>query len=92
MKVVDLTVDVYSVTDNVVYRLYVDDTLMTERTFIWPTWKNYVEEHMHIQVEAGTTHTVRVESANTNLRIPDHVSIKNLIVGGSKLKGKTFTV
>ena len=60
MIVAEVTVDVYSTIEGKSYRVYIDDTLMTERTFRWPSTENYVEEHMIIQVEEGQSHTVRI--------------------------------
>jgi hypothetical protein len=87
MKIVQITADIYSSVNNVVYRLYVDNDLMTERTFIWPIWKNYIEEHIVLQVEEDVPHCIRVES----IRTPDCIIIKNITVNGVPAN-ETFTV
>jgi hypothetical protein len=87
MKTVELTADVYSNTEGIAYRLYVDNTLMTERTFKWEPRKKCVEEHMILQVTPGSTHTVRIESVNKG----EHFTLKNITVDGVK-SDTTFLV
>ena len=60
MIVAEVTVDVYATFEGKPYRVYIDTTLMTERTFRWPLEENYVEEHMIVQVEEGQSHTVSI--------------------------------
>lgn len=45
------------------YRVYVDNDLITERTFIWPGFQNYVRETFAIAVKHGE-HQLRVENLN----------------------------
>jgi len=87
MKIATVTADVYSTIENVVYRIYVDNVLMTERTFIWKIKETYIRENIVIQVEEGTEHTVRVETC----KIPGAVSIKNVTLDG-KTVNSTFVV
>lgn len=87
MKIVQITADIYSSENNVAYRLYVDNELMTERTFIWPIWKNYIEEHIVLQVEEDVSHHIRIES----LKNIDCMTIKNITVNGVPAE-ETFTV
>ena len=88
MKTVELTADVYSNAEGIAYRLYVDDTLMTERTFRWEPRKNCIEEHMVLQVTPGSTHTVRVESVKKD---GEYFTLKNITVDGVK-SDTTFLV
>jgi hypothetical protein len=74
MKIVEVTADIYATADLAIYRLYVDDNLMTERTVRWDWRKQYVEERVIIQVPAGTTHSIRVEGPS--------VVMKNITVDG----------
>ncbi len=65
MREVSISVDLYckwEVTPPV-YRLYVDDELLTERTYIWNNAEQFVREHVIVNLEPGT-HTLRVESVN----------------------------
>jgi hypothetical protein len=87
MKTVELTADVYSNTEGIAYRLYVDDTLMTERTFKWEPRKKCIEEHMVLQVNPATTHTIRVESVKEG----EYFTLKNITVDGVK-SDTTFLV
>ena len=42
------------------YRVYVDDCLLTERDWIWPSYETYIREHIVIDAEPGQ-HQVRIE-------------------------------
>ena len=44
-----LEVDVYShwSDDPPIYRIYVDNEMLVERTFGWPSYQNYITEHMY---------------------------------------------
>jgi hypothetical protein len=65
-----LTLDVYcETTKNGVpaYRVYVDNDLLTERSWIWPAYEIYIHEYIEVMVDPGT-HQVKIEScgADTN--------------------------
>lgn len=67
MKDYELTVDV-GITNSAKmqsYRLYVDNDLITERTFVWDHTKEFVREKVYIRLEPGD-HSVRVEPAVSN--------------------------
>lgn len=49
--------------ENAVYRIYVDNDLITERTFIWPGFKNYIRENIICLLEPGT-HTLTIENCS----------------------------
>jgi hypothetical protein len=84
MIVAEVTVDVYATFEGRSYRVYIDNTLMTERTFRWPVGENYVEEHMIIQVEEGQSHTVSI--------VPDMAfSLKHVRINGV-LSNETFII
>jgi hypothetical protein len=63
-KVAVITADVYASKQGAAYRIYIDDTLMTERTFIWPVDKNYVSERIIINASDEIPHTVFAESVD----------------------------
>lgn len=46
-----------------VYRIYVNSDLMTERTFSWPGYRNYIRENLVCRLEPGI-HTVRIENCS----------------------------
>ena len=54
-KAVSITVDVHCHwTDSPPrYRVYVDNDLLTERTFIWPGYQNFVRENIHVNLNPG---------------------------------------
>ncbi len=80
MKIVHVTADIYTLRENSIYRVYIDDDMMTERTVYWSTFKEYVTENMVIQVEEGSTHTIRAETHSRD----NWVVIKNITVDGKK--------
>lgn len=49
------------------YRIYVDNEMMIERTFGWPSYQNYITEHMYCNLDTGV-HTLRLENLDTNGR------------------------
>ena len=42
------------------YRLYINDDLITERTWIWDM-QTYIEEDLRVEVDKGINHTIRLE-------------------------------
>jgi hypothetical protein len=64
MRQIELTCEVRCLdeAENQSYRLYIDDDLITERTWIWP-YHFRIKEHIHINIEPGE-HTIRVESVD----------------------------
>lgn len=64
MAIHSLSVDVYcksAYDPEPTYRVYVDQDLITERTWIWNRHETYIQEHLEADLEPGT-HTIRVES------------------------------
>lgn len=51
----------YHGTENAVYRIYVDEDLITERTFGWPSFKNYIRENLICLLDPGI-HTLTIEN------------------------------
>ena len=67
MKEVSITVDIYcdwawAVTPPV-YRLYVNDDLLTERTYIWNNREQFIKEHILVNLCPGL-HTLTIETVN----------------------------
>ena len=87
MNFVTVKADIYSTTKGESYRLYIDNNLMTERTFVWDPHRIYIEECSIILADTGTTHTISVQSANQT----DCFSIKNVTINGVNVD-KTFKV
>lgn len=42
-----------------IYRVYVDDELLTERTFVWSSTNQYIREHIEVYLDNGP-HEVRI--------------------------------
>ena len=87
MKFTTVTADVYSTVRGEAYRLFINNELLTERTFIWDPNLEYVKEHIIVQADKGTIHTVSVQSVS-NLPC---FSLKNVTVEGVKTE-RTFRV
>jgi hypothetical protein len=65
MKEIEITIDVFChwlVTKHD-YRIYVDDDLLTERTYLWTNPNEFVREHIVVYLEPGE-HTIRLEPVN----------------------------
>lgn len=66
------------------YRVYIDDDLITERTFIWRQ-DQYIEETVVIEAPVGT-HTLRVENVDPDLGT---FTIDRIMVDGITPAGNT---
>lgn len=75
-----ISLDVYcSTTQHGVpaYRLYVDNDLLTERSWIWPAYEVYVKENIEVDVDTGP-HQVRIESCGAE----SNFTTKNFTING----------
>jgi hypothetical protein len=68
-----------------VYRIYVNNEMLVERTFGWPSYQIYLIEHMFCDLDTGV-HTLTLENLDTNsrfelenLKINNHFANKNLL-------------
>ena len=66
------------------YRVYVDQDLLTERTFIWDSGKQYIEEHLIVNLKPGQ-HRIRIENVDPDLGI---ITTKNLTLDGIPTAGE----
>jgi hypothetical protein len=70
--IVKLAVDVYcdAGTTQPVYRVYVNEDMYTERTWIWPSYEIFIREHLVADLPPGR-HQVRIEkiSGDGNFRV-----------------------
>lgn len=80
MAIYQITADVYASWGDVhpLYRVYVDQDLLTERNFIWPGHEVYVQENMVVDLEPGF-HELRVEQIGNQGKI----QVKNVTVDGA---------
>ena len=61
------------------YRIYVNDDLFTERTWVW-NQQTYIDETLWAELESGISHTVRLELIkSTHLDLAQFV-LQNLTV------------
>ena len=67
--------------ENSRYRLYVNDDLITERTWIW-NMNTYIEESLLVDVPEQISHTVRLETILDNPRSLTQFSLQNFYVNG----------
>ena len=61
------------------YRIYVNDDLMTERTWIWDQ-QTYIEETLWAELASGISHTVRVELIKSKPCNLAQFGLRNLLV------------
>jgi hypothetical protein len=59
------------------YRVYVNNDLLTERDFIWPSHEVYIRENIVVDLKPGN-HQLRIEQIGNNGKI----QIKNIKVNG----------
>lgn len=87
MSKVSLRVQVHALKPNWIehennrYRLYVNDDLITERTWIW-NLNTYVEEELLVDVPEKISHTVRLETILDNPRSLAQFGLQNFYVNG----------
>lgn len=67
--------------ENSRYRLYVNDDLITERTWIW-NMNTYVEESLLVDVPENISHTIRLETILDNPRSLTQFGLQNFHVNG----------
>jgi hypothetical protein len=69
-----------------VYRIYVDNEMLVERTFGWPSYQNYVREHMYCDLDTGV-HTLCLENLDSHSRFElEHFTVDKLPVNKNLLK------
>lgn len=87
MKEATITVEVHCVQprwvdkENSHYRIYLNDELMTERTWIWDQ-DTYIQENILANIEANINHVVRVEVVKTIHGALTQLALQNLFVNG----------
>ena len=68
-----------------VYRIYVSDDLITERSFVWNGDTHYIEEHVILHAPIGQ-HQLRVENVTPELGT---ITIENILLDGLPPAGNT---
>jgi hypothetical protein len=79
MAYVSLTVDVYCNRSEgePTYRIYVDDEMLTERSWTWPGYEVFIRENIEVNVEPGA-HRLYVRECNCD----PVFETKNMTVNG----------
>jgi hypothetical protein len=97
MENVKLVVDVYckdKLDTSPVYRVYVDNDLLTERTWIWPEYEIFIKENIEVNLEPGN-HTVTIENCGASKCISARAITVNgtsRTVPSTEFQTVTFTV
>jgi hypothetical protein len=63
------------------YRLYINDDLITERTWIWDM-QTYIEEDLRVEVSPGVNHTIRLDLIKDNPMHLAQFGLQNLRING----------
>ena len=63
------------------YRLYIDDDLITERTWIWDM-QTFIEEELLVEISRGIMHTVRLDLIKSNPMHLAQFGLQNLNING----------
>ena len=87
MSLVVMSVDIYcdnSHGKHPYYRLWVDNELLTERTWVWPTYEIFIQENIEVDIEPGEHH-IRIDNCGSKTNF----DLKNLIVDGTPLQAVT---
>lgn len=71
-----------------IYRIYVDDDLLTERTYIWNNEREFVRERVVVCVDTGS-HRCRIEKVGTT---DATFSVKNINIDDEPVKDLDFVV
>jgi hypothetical protein len=75
MKEHTITVDIYADSGEPRYRVYVDNDLLTERDFTWPSHEIFVRENIIVALDEGP-HTLRVELVGSQGSIkPQNITV-----------------
>jgi hypothetical protein len=78
------------------YRIYIDDELLTERTWIWDQ-NTYIKEHINAEITPIDTHTVRVDvikcyNENLTQLILDNLIVNDISIGSYTHETRRDTV
>lgn len=80
--------------DPKIYRIYIDDDLITERTFIWDT-QTHISENIFVSLDQGE-HSIKVQSIelDADMEKTENFRILKLLVDGQPITtcGKTSGV
>jgi hypothetical protein len=87
MKETEITVQVHALQPRWIeheqpkYRLYVNEDLITERTWIWDS-DTYIEESIVIEVPSGVNHNIRLDLIKSKPMDLSQFGLQNLKING----------
>ena len=89
MSLVTVTADVYVTRGDgaPTYRIYIDNDLLTERTWAWPAYEVFIREKIEVDVEPGEHRLELVDCKDTGV-----FYLKNITINGEPNDGTVFTV
>jgi hypothetical protein len=64
------------------YRLYVNDDLFTERSWIW-NQQIFIKENLSVYLETGINHTIRIEIIKSDPMYLAQFGLRNLRINNS---------
>lgn len=88
MSLVTVSIDVFceGLKNNApFYRLYVDNELLTERTWTWPSYEVFIREQIEVDVDSGS-HTITLDNCNS----PTVFKFKNPQINGQPFFANTI--
>lgn len=65
--------------ENSYYRLYIDNELLTERTWIW-NCRTYIKENVVVNIEHAQQHKIRLETVYNQPQASAKFRLDNLLV------------
>jgi hypothetical protein len=85
MSITAITIDVYcTLADNApAYRLFVDDELLTERSWIWPSYEVFIKENITVDIDEGQ-HNIKLIGKNGKF------TFKNITVNNRAIDNRTW--
>lgn len=86
---IDISCDPQTIEFNPVYRLYINDTLLSERNYTWDS-THFIREHVFVKLPDGK-HSVRIETLKNQ---PGFFRIHKVVYDGAPLSfiNNTITI
>lgn len=72
--------------EGTIYRLFLNNELMTERTWVW-SMKSLIRERFAVDIEKDTDHNLRLEVIRTKPTAMTQLILKNLLLNRHEYQG-----
>ena len=84
MAAVNISIDVHCTVGHgePVYRIYVDNELLTERSWVWPSYEVLIKEIIEVNFEDYGLHTLKLE----NCSVPNNFYFTSVHVNGNEVQ------